>query len=59
VTDIDKNQLFYLKARGIGEKRARSLLVKAFIVEVVEELDNEVLIEALEKQFDTWLNNHG
>tara|TARA_R110002126_G_C10490973_1_gene504627 strand:+ start:17237 stop:18511 length:1275 start_codon:yes stop_codon:yes gene_type:complete len=59
VTDIDKNQLFYLKARGIGEKRARSLLVKAFIVEVVEELDNEVLIEALEKQFETWLNNHG
>ncbi len=59
VTDIDDNHLFYLKARGIGEKRARGLLIKAFTAEIVEELDNDALIEALENRFEKWLDNHG
>lgn len=59
VTDIDDNHLFYLKARGISEKRARGLLIKAFTAEVVEDLDNDALIEALENRFEKWLDNHG
>lgn len=59
VTDIDENQLFYLMARGIGEKKARAMLVKAFIAEIVEELDHETLVEALEARFETWLDTHG
>ena len=41
VTEIDHNHLFYLMARGISEKTARGLLIKAFVAEIVEELDNE------------------
>jgi hypothetical protein len=48
VIDIDHNHLFYLMARGISEKSARGLLVKASSDELVEELDNEELVEALE-----------
>ncbi|MCR9134727.1 MAG: Fe-S cluster assembly protein SufD [Alphaproteobacteria bacterium] len=59
VTDIDDNHLFYLRARGIGEKKARALLVKAFIAEIVEELDDADLVEALEARFETWLDDHG
>jgi len=59
VVDIDDNQLFYMRARGISEKKARALLIKAFIAEIVEELDNEALVEALESRFETWLDNHG
>ena len=40
VTEIDRNHLFYLMARGIDEKTARGLLVKAFLAEVIEELDD-------------------
>ena len=41
VTEIDRNHLFYLMARGIEEKIARGLLVKAFVAEVIEELEDE------------------
>lgn len=59
VTDIDENHLFYMRARGISEKRARAMLVKAFIAEIVEELEDAALIEALETRFENWLDNHG
>src|SRR6185436_10192975 len=38
VTEIDRSHLFYLMARGIDEKTARGLLVKAFLASVIEEL---------------------
>ena len=59
VTEIDRNHLFYLKTRGIDEKTARGLLVKAFVASVIEELDNELLVDALEARLDEWFVAHG
>ena len=59
VTEIDHNHLFYLMARGIDEKTARGLLVKAFVAEVIEELEDETLVEALEAMLDGWFAEHG
>ena len=59
VTEIDSNHLFYLMARGIDEKTARGLLVKAFLAEVIEEMDDEPIVEALEKLLDNWFATHG
>lgn len=59
VADIDRNHLYYLMARGIPERRARALLVQAFVAEVVEELDDEPLVEALENVIEGWLERHG
>lgn len=59
VADIDRNHLYYLMARGIPEKKARALLVQAFVAEVVEELDDEPLVEALEDVIEGWLERHG
>jgi Fe-S cluster assembly protein SufD len=53
--EIDSNHLFYLMSRGIPEREARSLLVKAFVKEGVEELEHEGAIEALEARIDAWL----
>jgi Fe-S cluster assembly protein SufD len=59
VADIDHRHLFYLQSRGIPEARARALLVQAFVQEVVEELEDEALIEALEGVIEAWLENRG
>jgi Fe-S cluster assembly protein SufD len=59
VTEIDHNHLFYLMARGIDEKTARGLLVKAFVAEVIEELEVEPVVEALEARLDDWFLTHG
>jgi Fe-S cluster assembly protein SufD len=59
VTEIDRNHLFYLMARGIEEKTARGLLVKAFVAEVIEELEDEAIVDALEGRLDEWFAEHG
>ncbi|UVK53241.1 Fe-S cluster assembly protein SufD [Mesorhizobium sp. AR02] len=59
VTEIDHDHLFYLMARGVDEKTARGLLVKAFVAEVIEELDDETIVEALEARLDDWFVTHG
>lgn len=59
VTDIEPAHLFYLMARGIPEKAARALLVQAFVEEIVEELPDEDLVDALKTLIETWLEGHG
>lgn len=58
VTEIDRGHLFYLMARGVEEKIARSLLIKAFLAEVVEELESEELVGKLEAMLDDWFARH-
>ena len=59
VTEIERQHLFYLMARGVPEKQARGLLVKAFVAEVIEELDDEAIVEALVAKLDAWFVEHG
>ena len=42
---LDENALFYLKARGIAEDKARKMLVSSFLEEVIETLPSEDLKE--------------
>lgn len=58
VTEIDKSHLFYLMARGVDENSARGLLVKAFLAEVIEELEVEPVVEALEQRLEAWFATH-
>ncbi|MBX3566904.1 MAG: Fe-S cluster assembly protein SufD [Rhizobiaceae bacterium] len=59
VTEINANHLFYLKARGVDDKSARGLLVKAFVAEAIEQLDDEAIVEALEARLEDWFATHG
>lgn len=59
VTEIHGDHLFYLMSRGITEKSARGLLVKAFVAEVIEELEDEQIVEALEARLNEWFATHG
>ena len=58
VTEIDAAHLFYLKARGIAEPEARGLLIKAFLAAIIEELEDEALVEALETRLADWLETN-
>ncbi len=44
--ELDQAQLFYLRARGIGEAAARRILVEAFLMEVLDEIGNEQIRQA-------------
>ncbi len=58
VAELSRDYLFYLMARGIPENEARGLLIKAFIAEIIEELEDETLVEALEEMLSNWLATH-
>lgn len=41
--ELDEEQMFYMRSRGISEEEARRLLIDAFIFEVFENIENENL----------------
>ena len=47
VGDLDPESLFYLRSRGIPEKEARRLLIRAFLEEAVAEIEDETLRAAI------------
>jgi Fe-S cluster assembly protein SufD len=58
VIDLDPVHLFYMAARGVPEKIARALLVRGFVEELLDELDDEALTEALKARVEGWLDAH-
>ncbi|MEE9451814.1 MAG: Fe-S cluster assembly protein SufD [Gammaproteobacteria bacterium] len=51
VGQLDKDALFYLRARGIDEASARDLLVRAFVIDVIEQVKLTALKAKLEQFF--------
>ncbi len=55
VGDLDRDALFYLRARGIPADRARALLVEAFVAELVERVPSAPVRDWLAARLDRWL----
>ncbi|MCR9061176.1 MAG: SufD family Fe-S cluster assembly protein, partial [Rhodobacteraceae bacterium] len=55
---IDEDLLFYLRARGIPEAEAKTLLVLAFLSEAIEEYGEDDVTEGLEARVRDWLASH-
>ncbi len=52
---IDEDLMFYLRARGITEDEAKSLLIQAFVGEVIDQVEHEGLREVLIDKTARWL----
>ncbi len=52
---LDANSLFYLRSRGIGMGMARQLLVRAFVEEALEEIQDEDLADRIGKIAEEWI----
>lgn len=52
---IDEDLLFYLRARGIPEDEAKTLLVLAFLSEAIEEFGEDDVTGMLEERVRAWL----
>jgi len=46
---MNEEQIFYLRARGIGEKTARRMLMHAFAGEIIDRVQTEAVREELDK----------
>jgi Fe-S cluster assembly protein SufD len=54
VGELDPDQLFYLRSRGVPEAEARSLLVRAFLNEALDPIAHEPARRAMEGMIATW-----
>lgn len=55
---LDANQLFYLRARGIDEGAARGLLMQSFLAEALFEVEDEQIRDVLQAHVNAWLAAH-
>jgi Fe-S cluster assembly protein SufD len=54
VGELDADQLFYLRSRGIPDAEARSMLVRAFLAEALEMVTNETARGVLDRAVEGW-----
>jgi Fe-S cluster assembly protein SufD len=54
VGELDAEQLFYLRSRGIPDAAARSMLVRAFLAEALDAVTNEVARGVLDQAVEGW-----
>jgi Fe-S cluster assembly protein SufD len=55
--ELDDDSMFYLRARGIPEDQARQLLIRAFIGELIDEIEIEPVQKHLNGLVEDWLGN--
>jgi len=56
---LDESLLFYLRARGLPEKEAQSLLIQAFVGEAIESIVNDGMRELAVTAAQRWLEARG
>ncbi len=54
VGELDAEQLFYLRSRGIPEDEARSILVRAFLAEALDAVMHEAVRRVLDQAVEGW-----
>lgn len=56
--DLDEQELFYLRSRGIDEPTARALLIEAFLAEEMDKIQSDEIAKAVRKEVEQWLKRH-
>ena len=54
VGELDAEQLFYLRSRGISDAEARSILVRAFLAEALDAVADDTIRGQLETAVEQW-----
>jgi Fe-S cluster assembly protein SufD len=54
VGELDENLMFYLKSRGISETDARDMLIDAFLVDTLEEIEDASFAAFMAAQISGW-----
>jgi len=54
VGELDAEQLFYLRSRGIPDAEARSILVRAFLAEALDAVTNDAVRGVLDGAIEGW-----
>jgi Fe-S cluster assembly protein SufD len=54
VGELDAEQIFYLRSRGVHEGEARSIMVRAFLADALDPIAHEEARAALDAAVERW-----
>ena len=54
ISTLDELQEFYLKSRGLNSKLTESLMIRGFASEVIEKLEDQAMIDSVNKFFEKY-----
>ena len=57
IGQLDKDSMFYLKSRGISEETARTILIHAFAIDVIQSIKVQPIKDYIEKILSKRFNN--
>jgi Fe-S cluster assembly protein SufD len=57
IGQLDKDSMFYLKSRGIGEETARMILIHAFAIDVIKSIKVKAIKDYIEEILSKRFNN--
>jgi Fe-S cluster assembly protein SufD len=57
VGQLDENEMFYLKSRGLNEQQAKELLIYAFALETIENITVDSVQKLLVKEVRNYTSN--
>lgn len=58
VGELDAEQIFYLRSRGIPETAARAMLIRAFLAGALETIADEAVRAVLDARIGAWWERH-
>ncbi len=58
VGELDADQLFYLRSRGVPAAEAQAILVRAFLIEAMDNIKDETVRDLLEQAIEGWWERH-
>ena len=58
VGELDADQLFYLRSRGVPAAEARAILVRAFLHEAMDNIKDDTARDLLEQAIEAWWERH-
>ena len=56
--ELDREALFYMRSRGLSLLSAKSLLIRGFISDLIDDINHDELKKYLFAEFDKWLVNN-
>jgi Fe-S cluster assembly protein SufD len=57
IGQLDKDSMFYLKSRGISEETARTILIHAFAIDVIQSIKVQPIKDYVEEILSKRFNN--
>ena len=54
IGELDADQMFYLRSRGVPEPEARAILVRAFLAEAMDPIQHDDARHLLERAIENW-----